>query len=212
MTDSPQARLRAFWDERYSAGQFVYGVEPNTFLFRHAAPLSAGDTVLCLADGEGRNGVWLATQGAAVTSTDISSAGLRKAEDLARGKGVGLQFEVGDVTELDLGSDRWNLVVSIFLHLPADRRRRLHQRVVKALKPGGRYLYEAYGAGQLALGTGGPKEAELLVNLDEVAADFAGDPSCAIVHRFQGVRAVHEGPLHQGDGEVVQLIVRKNAT
>ncbi len=209
MTDSPQARLHAFWGERYTAAQFVYGVEPNTFLVRHAAPLGAGDTVLCLADGEGRNGVWLATQGAAVTSTDISPAGLRKAEDLARRKEVDLQFVVGDVTELDLGSACWNLVVSIFLHLPAGRRRTMHRHVVEALKPGGRYLYEAYGAGQLALGTGGPKEAELLVNLDDVAADFAGDPACAIVHRFQGLRAVYEGPLHQGDGEVVQLIVRK---
>lgn len=211
MNPSPAQRLQAFWNERYAGEAFAYGTEPNTFLVQHAGALRPGAAVLCLADGEGRNGVWLARQGAAVTSMDIADAGLAKARRLAEAAGVAITTVAADVTAADLGTARWDLVVSIFLHLPAGPRRALHGRVVAALKPGGRYLFECYGPGQLAHGTGGPKEPALLPKLAEVEADFAGLPGVAVRHRFHGVRPVHEGPLHHGDGEVVQLVVERLA-
>lgn len=207
----PVDRLKAFWNERYAGEHFAYGTEPNGFLVQHAGPLRPGAAALCLADGEGRNGVWLARQGVVVTSIDIADAGLAKARRLAADAGVPLETRVADVTTAELGVARWDLVASIFLHLPAGPRRALHRRVAAALKPGGRYVFECYGPGQLAHATGGPKDAALLPALAEVEADFEGLPGLAVRHRFHGVRPVHEGPLHHGDGEVVQLVVERTA-
>lgn len=208
----PLDPLRAFWDERYATEAYAYGTAPNSFLVAHAGALRPGAEVLCLADGEGRNGVWLATQGARVTSLDVSPAGVAKAQRLAREAGVALQATVGDVTTADLGEARWDLIVSIFLHLPPGPRQALHRRCLRALKPGGRFIYEAYGAGQLGRGTGGPKEPALLPTLAEIEAELADVPGCQTLHRFRGVRAVHEGPLHSGDGEVVQFVIENKAT
>lgn len=204
-------KLAAFWNQRYTGEGYAYGTAPNTFLVEQASALPAGATALCLADGEGRNGVWLATRGAEVTSLDIAEAGLAKARQLAAQHGVALQTLQADVTTAELGQARWDLIASIFLHLPAGPRRALHRRCAAALKPGGSFVFEAYGPGQLARGTGGPKEAALLPTLAEVLADFEGLPGLVVQHRHHGVRAVHEGPHHNGEGEVVQLVLRKEA-
>jgi len=210
MTDpTPAERLRAFWNERFAGEAFAYGTEPNDCLVAHAGAITPGLPALCLADGEGRNGVWLARQGAAVTSMDLADAGLAKAQRLAAQHGVAIRNVRADVTTADLGHARWGLVVSIFLHLPAGQRRALHQRCADALAPGGRFVFEAYGPGQLALGTGGPKDIALLPTLAEVEADFAGRDDLTVRHRFHGRRPVIEGPLHHGDGEVVQLVLQK---
>ena len=210
---APRERLMAFWNARYAAEGYSYGTEPNEFLVQclpRLQSLPRGAGVLCLADGEGRNGVWLARQGFAVTSVDIAEEGLRKARALAGSAGVALQTQQADVTALAPGSQCWDAVVSIFLHLPARPRRELHRRCLAALRPGGLFVFEAYSPEQLVFGTGGPKEIALLPTLADVEADFAGCPGAAIVHRFSGVRSVVEGPLHSGDGHVVQLVVRRD--
>lgn len=201
-----QASLRAFWNARYAAEEFVYGTAPNDFLVQVAPRLAPHSRVLCIADGEGRNSVWLAQQGHRVTALDVAEQGLAKAARLAHAAGVDLETVVADVTKLELGRDRWDAVVSIFLHLPATPRRALHQRCIEALVSGGLLIYEAYGPAQLGRGTGGPPEARLLHPLNDVLEDFAG---CIIEHRFDGVRRVSEGRLHSGDGAVVQLLAKK---
>ena len=212
MTDRPRAdpveRLKAFWNERYAkAGEeFVYGTEPNAFLAASAGRLPRGGRVLCLADGEGRNSVWLAKQGFRVSAIDVADEGVAKARALAARGGVALDASVADVTRFDFGSARYDAIVSIFLHLPAKARRAMHRRAIAGLAPGGVFVYEAYGPEQLRYGTGGPPEPELLHPLDDVLADFEG---CAIGHAFAGVRTVLEGRGHRGDGFVVQVIVQK---
>jgi len=178
----------------------------------HLQALTRGAGVLCLADGEGRNGVWLARQGFAVTSVDIAEEGLRKAQALAGSAGVPLQTQQADVTAFAPADRSWDAIVSIFLHLPAKPRRALHRRCFDGLRPGGLFVFEAYSPEQLAWGTGGPKEIALLPTLADVEGDFAGCAGAAIVHRFSGVRSVIEGPLHSGDGHVVQLVVRKGGS
>jgi SAM-dependent methyltransferase len=200
-------QLQHFWDQRYSALDFVYGTEPNHFLLQHVEHLPAGGRVLCLADGEGRNGVWLARQGFDVTSVDVSPQGIDKARRLATQIGVVLNTEVADVTEFDLGLAHWDAIVSIFLHLPARARANLHSRAVLALKPGGVFLWEGYGPEQLSRNTGGPKDASLLPALNEVARDFS---DCVVVHSWAGSRLVQEGSLHTGEGCVTQLVARKS--
>lgn len=201
-------QLRQFWDQRYAAPGFAYGTEANHFLMAQVQHLPAGGRVLCLADGEGRNGVWLAGQGFDVTSVDVSPQGVDKARRLAAQRGVTLCALVADVTRLDLGLAHWDAIVSIFLHLPARARTDLHRRAVQALKPGGVFLWEAYGPEQLKLATGGPRDAALLPALDEVSLDFSGYLQ---LHAWSGLRSVQEGSLHTGQGAVTQLIVRKTA-
>lgn len=208
--DTPARRLQRFWNERFAGEDYAYGTEPNDFLVAALPALPAGAPVLCLADGEGRNGVWLARRGFAVTSMDLADAGLAKARALAARHGVAIRTEHGDVTAAELGVGRWAAIVSIFLHLPAGPRRALHRRCAEALAPDGVFVFEGYGPGQPAYGTGGPKDIALLPSLAEVEADFAGLAGLRVVHRFHGVRAVHEGPLHSGDGEVVQLVLRRD--
>lgn len=199
-------KLQAFWDQRYATEEFAYGTAPNDFLVQMRSRIVDHGRVLCLADGEGRNGVWLAQQGLLVTSVDVSERGLRKARDLARRAGVTIDTVTRELTHYELDRAAWNAIVSIFLHLPPKARRALHARCLAALEPGGVFIYEAYGREQLRYGTGGPKEAELLPTLDDVLADLQG---ARIEHRFAGVRAVHEGRLHHGDGYVVQVVASK---
>ncbi len=199
-------QLEQFWDQRYSACEFVYGTAANTFLVESVGHFPPGAKVLCLADGEGRNGVWLAQQGFAVSSVDVSVQGVNKARRLAAQAGVDLAAQVADLTEYDLGLAQWDVVVSIFLHLPADARADLHRRALRSLKIGGIFLWQAYGPQQLGRGTGGPPDAALLPPLEEVAGDFS---DCELVHLWTGLRLVQEGRLHSGQGSVTQLIARK---
>ena len=204
--DDPVAKLRAFWNARYAGEEFVYGREPNDFVVQAVSAIPHQGRVLCLADGEGRNSVWLARQGFRVTAVDVAEQGVAKGRELARASGVEIETRVADVTRFDLGIERWDAIVSIFLHLPSKARRELHRRAIAALAPGGVFVYEAYGPEQLRYRTGGPPEAQLLHSLDDVVPDFDG---CAIERAFEGVRAVNEGRLHRGDGFVVQVIARK---
>ncbi len=203
---NPADKLAEFWNQRYGKDEFAYGVEPNDFLVDFAPRLPAGGRVLCLADGEGRNGVWLAMQGHAVTSVDIAAEGMAKAGRLAAAQGVELDTQVADLATFDLGVARWDGIVSIFMHLPPKLRRDVFARAVAALRPGGVVLFEAYAKGQLGRGTGGPPDADLLVALADVEQEF---PGCRILHAFCGLREVNEGRHHNGIGEVVQLVVQK---
>lgn len=205
----PVAKLKAFWNSRYAkAGdEYVYGTEPNDFLVQSLPAIPSKGDVLCIADGEGRNSVWLARQGCRVTAIDVAAEGLAKARSLAERSGVRIETRVADVASFDFGVDRWDAIVSIYLHLPPKVRRVAHRRALAGLKPGGVFVYEAYGPEQVRYRTGGPVgEPELLHSRDDVVSDFEG---CAIEHAFEGVRAVNEGRLHRGDGHVVQVIARR---
>lgn len=206
MSSGAADKLAAFWNQRYGKDEFAYGTAPNDFLVGFARHIKPGGRVLCLADGEGRNGVWLAQQGHAVSSVDIAAEGMAKAQRLAAERGVALDAQVADLAAYEFGMQAWDGIVSIFMHLPSRLRREVFARGVAALRPGGVVLFEAYAKGQLGRGTGGPPEADLLVDLDELRQEF---PGCRILHAFCGLREVHEGRHHSGTGEVVQLVVQK---
>lgn len=193
------------WEERFSADTYVYGTEPNEFLRASLAMLAPG-TALCLAEGEGRNAVFLAQCGYEVSSVDLSRAGVRKTERLAAERGVTVSTAVGDLAEFDIGVEKWDLVVSVFAHLPAPVRRELHQRVVAALKPGGFFLLEAYTPDQLAHGTGGPSSADLMMTLAELREELV---PLDFIHSVEVERDIFEGSGHKGRGAVVQIIARK---
>lgn len=196
------------WDARYSQAGFYYGTEPNEFLRAHASQLPAGGELLCLAEGEGRNGVFLAQQGFRVTGVDGSAVGLAKAQELARQRGVTLTVEQADLAAYDLGERRWSGVVSIWAHLPPALRASLHPRIARALRPGGVVLFEHYHPKQLGYGTGGPPDPAMMLTLEELLRDFAG---LEVLHRFEGEREVREGGGHTGKSYVTQFIARRRA-
>lgn len=197
---------RTFWDSRYATEDYLYGFEPNEFLRAHAALFDAGTEALCLADGEGRNGVFLAERGVRVTSVDLSPVGLEKARGLAKRRGVAIGTVVADLADWDLGVDRWDAVVSIWAHLPLSLRASLHPRIVRAVRPGGLVLFEHYHPKQISYRTGGPSDPTMMLTLGELQADFA---SWHPVHVFEGEREVWEGAGHGGLSHVTQAILRK---
>ncbi len=196
-----------FWNERYSQPGYAYGTEPNEFLKAHASRIPSG-RVLALADGEGRNGVYVATLGYRVTSVDQSSVGLAKARQLAAARGVTIDTVEADLAAFVIAPSSWEGVVSIFCHLPPELRRRVHAAVAQGLVPGGVLLLEAYTPRQIALGTGGPSSPDLTPTLAQLRDELSG---LEIVHGAEIEREVREGALHQGRSAVVQVVARRPA-
>jgi SAM-dependent methyltransferase len=194
------------WDQRYAGEAFMYGTAPNDFLQERVGALPPGGRVLCLAEGEGRNAVFLAQRGFQVTGVDSSRVGLEKAQRLARERGVSLETIVADLRDFELGEARWDAIVSIWCHLPPDLRAGLHPRLLAALAPGGVLLLEHYHPRQLEYRTGGPPDATLLVTRDELQRDFA---SLKVLHAFEGEREIHEGTGHAGRSFVTQFLARR---
>lgn len=195
------------WNERYAEPGSAYGTEPNDFLVESVASIPTGP-VLELCAGEGRNGVFLASRGFDVTSVDASAVGLAKAEALAKERGVALSTIVSDLDGFVIEPGAWAGVVSISAHLPRDLRRRVHAAVAKGLRPGGVLVLEAYTPAQIALGTGGPKNAAMCMTLAGLREELAGLDFLVGVERE---REIWEGKYHRGRSAVVQVVARKPA-
>ena len=195
------------WDERYATDDYVYGTRPNDFLAEVADRLPPG-AVLELGAGEGRNGVWLAGRGHAVTMVDLSAVGLTKAQKLAAERGVTIATEVGDLAAYDIAPGAWPAVVMIFLHLPPALRREVFAKVVAGLTPGGVLVLEMYTPAQVALGTGGPRDPSWCATLDTLRAEL---PELTFEIGRELERDVQEGNLHFGHSAVVQVVARRPA-
>jgi SAM-dependent methyltransferase len=194
-----------FWDNRYATPDFVFGTQPNDFLRSIADQIPSGP-VLCLAEGEGRNAVFLAERGHAVTATDLSATGLAKARALAARRGVALATEVADLATYAIAPGAWSGIVAIFMHLPPSLRRDVLGRAAAGLQPGGVFVMEAYNPAQLANNTGGPKDVALLPTLAQLRDELRG---LEIVHGVERERDVQEGGGHTGLSAVVQVLARR---
>lgn len=195
------------WDEKYGAPGHYYGTEANDFLRERYTALPAGGRVLCLAEGEGRNAVYLARQGFGVVAVDQSPVGLRKAEQLAAERGVKIETVAADLADYRIEPDHWDGIVSIWCHLPQPLRTTVHRQVVAGLKVGGTFLLEAYTPAQLRHGTGGPKTVDLLPSLDELRRELDG---LDLVYAEEREREVHEGHGHTGLSAVVDIVARRS--
>lgn len=195
------------WDERFSSDDYAYGKEPNDFLVEWAHSLPLG-RVLSLAEGEGRNAVFLATQGRQVTAMDSSKVGLEKARRLAAERGVQLDTLHAELETLEPGIQQWDAVVSIFAPLAHAERRILHRKVVAALKPGGVFLLEAYTPAQLAYGTGGGSDPDTKITADLLREELDG---LQFLHLVEIEREVLEGRYHTGRSAVLQAVAQKPA-
>lgn len=190
------------WDERYADTGYLFGTTPNDFLKSVADRLAPNSKVLCLADGEGRNGVYLAALGHKVTAVDQSRVGLEKAKKLAEEKQVSIETVNADLAEYNFGAESWDCIVSIFFHIPRAVRARIYPRIMAALKPGCILILESYTPEQLSYSTGGPPTPDLMLTKDELAQHFS---EMNLEHLQELEREVIEGTGHTGLASVVQL-------
>lgn len=195
---------RSFWNDRYAEEGYLYGTEPNTFLVEHADRLEG--PVLSLSEGEGRNAVFLATRGLKVLGVDSSAVGLDKAQALAKAQGVEIDTLVADLGEFVPQHAQYGSVISISAHLPSAVRKKIYPLVVQSLRPNGLLLLEAYTERQLHNSTGGPKDLDMLMNLEKLREEF---PQLTPIFAREVDREVHEGSGHSGLASVVQFIARK---
>lgn len=193
------------WDERYSAEEYAYGTTPNEFLVEKVGCIPKGK-VLSLAEGEGRNAVFLAKQSYAVTAVDASVVGLNKARKLAEENDVLVEFIHADLADYDLGENKWDGIVSIFCPLPSSLRKELYKKVIAALKPNGVFLLEAYTPDQLKHGTGGGTSVDVMQSEESLSIELA---DLKFKHLTELERDVIEGAYHTGTGSVVQAIATK---
>lgn len=194
------------WNNRYDVDEYLFGKEPNDFLKDVAHVLPSAAKVLCIADGEGRNGVYLASLGHDVTSVDQSGVGLQKASALATEQGVAISTVEADLTEYDLGEEQWDAVVSIFFHIPEEPRTQIYKRVTRSLKPGGLLILESYTPDQLKFRTGGPPTTELMMTESIARQTF---PELEFERCEELQRDVIEGSGHTGRAAVLQVIARR---
>ena len=197
------------WDQRYNEEGFAYGTDPNDFLKSECSRIPKGGRVLCLAEGEGRNAIFLAKQGYAVTAVDQSSVGLEKAQSLASENGVEISTIVANLADFDLGTEIWDGIVSISAHVPPELRKKLHGQVVNSLRKGGAFVLEAYTERHIEMdGIGGPppSDKEMFMSLKELESELDG---LDFVVGAEIERNISEGKYHQGESAVVQVVACK---
>jgi len=190
------------WDERYSAEGYAYGTEPNQFLAENFDHIPKGK-VLSLAEGEGRNAVFLAKHGYSVTAVDGSIVGLNKAKKLAEENGVTIETVHADLADFDLGENRWDGIISIFVPLPSSLRKQVYKKIESALKPNGVFLIEAYTPDQISHGTGGGNSADTMQTKESLTLEL---PRLKFIHLIELEREIIEGTYHTGIGSVVQAV------
>jgi len=195
------------WDERYARTEYIYGTEPNTFLKEQLASLRPGK-ILFPAEGEGRNAVYASSLGWQSDAFDQSTEGQKKAIQLANLKSVSLNYYIQALDRWNPEPGQYDCIALIFVHLPEQLRQQVHHAVIKALKPGGILILEAFTLNQLPRTSGGPKNAELLFSKAMIESDFKE----LTFTNFSETRTIlNEGPLHQGLADVLQLVANKPA-
>jgi SAM-dependent methyltransferase len=195
------------WETRFAAPEFAFGKEPNYFLASCASLLPKSGRALAVADGEGRNGVWLARQGLDVLSIDFSPSAQRKAQALAAERQVNIAFQQVDVHTWNYPESAFDVVVEIFTQFSSPAERAMKWAGMRrALKRGGLLIIQGYTPKQLSYGTGGPKQLENLYTRAMLESAFRGFDDMKIVEEE---REIHEGTSHGGMSAVINLTGRK---
>ena len=199
----------SIWDERYAQDGYLFGTEPNEFLVSQRRWLKPGMSCLAVADGEGRNGVWLAQQGLHVLSVEASAVALEKAKKLARQRGVAIDFEQADLAHWQWDENRFDVVAAIFIQFaPPALREQMFAGIRRCLKPGGLLLLQGYTPRQLEYKTGGPGVAENLYTARLLRGQFA---ALEILHLAEHDSEIREGKGHAGMSALVDLVARRPA-
>jgi 2-polyprenyl-3-methyl-5-hydroxy-6-metoxy-1,4-benzoquinol methylase len=197
-----------FWNERFDKEEFIFGKEPNVYLVEKANEyLKPAYQVLCIADGEGRNGVWLAKQGMKVTGFDASDIALAKANQFAKDNQVEVKYSFSDTDSFAWHANTYDAVIGIFIQFaePA-MRERIFQKTYEALKPGGIFILQGYTPKQLDYKTGGPSLIEHLYT-EELIRNLAKDFHILELKSYE--QELSEGPRHTGMSAILGLVAQK---
>lgn len=197
-----------FWNERFDKEEFIFGKEPNEYLVDKATQyLKPQDKVLCIADGEGRNGVWLAKQGMQVTGFDASDIALAKAKQFAKDNQVEVEYSFSDTDSFTWQADAYDAVIGIFIQFadPA-MRERIFKQAYRALKSGGIFILQGYTPKQLEYKTGGPSLIEHLYT-EELIKDLAKEFQVLELVSYE--KELSEGPRHTGMSAILGLVAKK---
>jgi SAM-dependent methyltransferase len=198
------------WNDRYSTEEFAYGEQPNIYLKEQLEKLKPG-TILFPAEGEGRNAVFAAKLGWTVAAFDISVEGRNKALRLAEANNVKIDYEVGQLQELNFNTEQFDVIALIYAHFPADIKSIYHRLLDKFLRKGGVIIFEAFGKKHLDYITrnekvGGPRDIDMLFSIEEIKADFE---NYEIEQLEEKEIELNEGIFHNGEGSVVRFVGRK---
>jgi SAM-dependent methyltransferase len=198
------------WNARFARDDYLFGEKPNAFLRKQAHFLRPGGSVLCVADGEGRNGVWLAEQGHQVTSFDFAPNALAKAKRLAQSRNVSVDQRQGDAYTWPWAAEQYDALVAVFIQfLPPHRRDDAFAGMMSAVKPGGFFLLEGYRPEQVDYGTGGPPRREHMYTREWLRTTFA-NWEILVLEDYDAV--IHEGQAHDGMSALIDLVARRGAS
>ncbi|WP_088650979.1 SAM-dependent methyltransferase [Marinibacterium profundimaris] len=196
------------WDERYATDEYLFGTEPAAFLATHAPSLPAASRLLCVADGEGRNSVYLAEQGHDVLAFDASPVGLDKARGLAGARGVSVDYRLSGIEEWDWSQTHDALVAIFIQFMDPDLRAHIFNEFRRAVRPGGLLLLHGYAPRQVEYGTGGPPQADNMYTEELLQAHF-GDWEILRLADYDA--EISEGRGHSGRSALVDLVARRPA-
>ncbi|MCI3935774.1 class I SAM-dependent methyltransferase [Chryseobacterium aahli] len=198
------------WDERYSNDEFAYGTQPNNYLKDQLQKLETG-SILFPAEGEGRNAVFAAQLGWNVSAFDISTEGKNKALLLAENNNVKIDYQVGELQNLNFKKEQFDVIALIYAHFPADIKSSLHTMLDQYLRKDGFIIFEAFSKKHLEFvlkneKVGGPKDIESLFSIDEIKSDF---PDYDIIELVETEIELSEGIFHNGTASVIRFLGKK---
>lgn len=198
------------WNERYSNDEFAYGTQPNNYLKEQLQKLETG-SVLFPAEGEGRNAVFAAQLGWNVSAFDISAEGKNKALQLAENNNVEIDYQVGELQNLNFQKEQFDVIALIYAHFPADIKSSIHKMLDTYLCKGGYIIFEAFSKKHLDFvlkdeKVGGPKDIESLFSIEEIKSDF---PEYDIIELIETEIELNEGVFHNGTGSVIRFLGKK---
>ncbi|MFM9840940.1 MAG: class I SAM-dependent methyltransferase [Cyclobacteriaceae bacterium] len=198
------------WNDRYSKEEFAFGEKPNNYLKEQLEKLPIG-TILFPAEGEGRNAVFAAKLGWAVSAFDISIEGKRKAVRLAETSKVKIDYQVGELQTLNYKPEQFDAIALIYAHFPADIKSFYHKTLDKYLRKEGIIIFEAFSKNHIYYvsknpNVGGPRDIPSLFSIDELKADF---PNYEFIELLEKEIELNEGQFHSGIGSVIRFVGRK---
>lgn len=197
--------MQEFWEQKFASEQYIYGKEPNEF-FRQTIDAFQPGRIFLPGEGEGRNAVYAAQRGWKVDAVDFTNSGRNKAKKLAKEQKVRINYHIEDITTCTPNELTYDAVSLIFLHMPQKTTKELYKKLIRALKPGGFFIFQLYSKEQINYQTGGPKNEELLYSIEELA-DYLGDLEAIVFS--QNERLIHEGDMHFGKASVIDYVGKK---
>jgi hypothetical protein len=203
--------MKEFWNTRYAEGEFAYGTSPNHFFKEVLDTFKLKGTILLPAEGEGRNAIYAAKKGLLVHAFDISKEAQNKAFTLAKHQDVSIKYDLGDLQQLKLKDNYFDVSALIYAHFPTEIKSEYHQKIANSIKSDGLLILEGFSKNHLPLRlknpkVGGPKNIEMLFSLEDIERDFK-DFDILLLKEFE--IELSEGKYHNGLAKVIRFIGRK---